>query len=32
MLAQDSVEGPEHSWSWFAEGQERAGLVIGTFQ
>jgi hypothetical protein len=35
MLEQDLVEGPEHPLPWFAEGQEGqegAGVVIGTFQ
>ena len=25
-------EGPSHPWAWFAEGQEGAGLVLGTSQ
>ncbi len=32
MLEQNLAEGPEHPLSWFAEGQEGAGVVIGTFQ
>jgi hypothetical protein len=32
MLEQDSVEGPEQSGVWFAEGQEGAGVVLGTSQ
>jgi hypothetical protein len=32
MLEQDLVEGLEHPLSWFAEGQEGAVVVIGTFQ
>ena len=27
MLEQDSVEGTEQPWSWFAEGQEGAGWL-----
>jgi hypothetical protein len=32
MLEQAFVKGPKHSSSWFAEGQEGAGVDIGTFQ
>jgi hypothetical protein len=28
ILEQGSVEGLEQPWSWFAEGQEGAGVVI----